>query len=139
MEPGGLEALGGGPNDSQSPEGADRACKSVHLAQVESAVYANNGPDVQMSLRQSESSNEARHDTPLGDPEEDQQVARTVGCATAPTQTAEGQEAASTQAVKRGHSIEIEEVPDDEDNTSFDIVKRLNRNLPQSLRWPSRR
>ncbi len=31
----------------------------------------------------------------------------------------EQEKAASAQAVKRGHSVQIEEVPDDEDDTSF--------------------
>ncbi len=34
-------------------------------------------------------------------------------------QKAEGQEAASAQAVKRGHQVTMIEVPDDEDDTSF--------------------
>ncbi len=33
--------------------------------------------------------------------------------------TATGQEAASAQAVKRGHQVTMIEVPDDEDDTSF--------------------
>lgn len=44
---------------------------------------------------------------------------RTIGCTMAPTKTAAGQEAASAQAVKRGPQVQIEEVPDDEDDTSF--------------------
>ncbi len=37
----------------------------------------------------------------------------------APTKTAEGQEAASMQVVKRGHQVQVEEIPDDEDDMSF--------------------
>ncbi len=44
---------------------------------------------------------------------------RTVGCAMAPTKTATGQEAAGAQAVKRGHSVTMIEVPDEEDDTAY--------------------
>ncbi len=46
-------------------------------------------------------------------------MTRTVGCATAPMKTAEWEEAASAQAVKRGHQVTMIKVPDDEDDTSF--------------------
>ncbi len=35
------------------------------------------------------------------------------------TKTAAGQEAASAQAVKRGHSVTMIEVSDEEDNTTY--------------------
>ncbi|SJL16075.1 uncharacterized protein ARMOST_19591 [Armillaria ostoyae] len=41
--------------------------------------------------------------------------------ATAMKKTATGQEAASVQAVKRGHSVTIVEVPDEDDDTAFQI------------------
>ncbi len=37
----------------------------------------------------------------------------------APTKIAAGQEATSAQVVKRGHQVTMIEVPDDEDDTSF--------------------
>ncbi len=46
-------------------------------------------------------------------------VTRTVGCATAPTKTAEWKEATSAQAVKRGHYITMIEVPDEDNDISF--------------------
>ncbi len=44
---------------------------------------------------------------------------RTVGCTTALTKTAERMEAASTQVVKRGHQVTMIEVPDKDNNVSF--------------------
>ncbi len=61
---------------------------------------------------------------------------RTVGCATAPNaaevpnkmenrpprlggRTAAGQEAASAQVVERGHQVAMIEVPDEEDDTTY--------------------
>ncbi len=91
------------PNDLLSPEGASWTGKTVHSAQVEPAVVCDS-PKVQLNLQQSYSSNEVRHALPPGSPGEDQRVARTVGCAMALTKTAEREEAASAQAVNRGHT-----------------------------------
>ncbi len=61
--------------------------------------------------------------TPLGNPDEGAHgVARTVGCPMAPTdqpQLKNREAAASTQAVKRGPQVQLEEIPNDEDDTSF--------------------
>ncbi len=47
-------------------------------------------------------------------------VPPTSSCDPAGYRTAdEKEEAASAQAVKRGHQVEVEEIPDDEDDTSF--------------------
>ncbi len=72
-----------------------------------------------MSLLQSNSFNEGRRDTPLGNPDEDQQVARTVACAMALTKIAEQMEAASAQAVNRGHQVTMIEVSDEDEDVSF--------------------
>ncbi len=45
-------------------------------------------------------------------------------------QKAAGQEAASTQAVERGHQVNIVEVPDNEDITSFMMNKKANLTPP---------
>ncbi len=45
-------------------------------------------------------------------------------------QKAEGQEAASAQAVERGHQVTLTEVPDDEDTTSFMMNKKANLTTP---------
>ncbi len=111
-------------NDSWHME-KDWAGKTVHSAQVESVAPTTCSGGTSdsyvkgLSLLQSNSSNLVRRDTPLGDLDEDQRVARTVGCATAPTKAAERKEAASAQAVKRGHQVTMIEVPDNEDDTSF--------------------
>ncbi len=77
--------------------------------------------------------NGQRTRTPLGDPDEGvPDVARPVGCAAAPTKAAEGLEAASAQAVKRGQ-VTVEEVPDDEDETSFRMNQKTNRKPPVAL------
>ncbi len=75
------------------------------------AFTMGDSPGVQTNLLQ--------NTTPLGEPNKDQQVARTIGCTMALTKTSAGPEAASTQAVNRGHSVELVEVPDEEDNTAF--------------------
>ncbi len=67
--------------------------------------------------------------TPLDHHDEDQRVARTVGCATAPTKAATGQEAAGAQAVKRGCPVRLEEVLD-KDDMSFKIWQKANLNPP---------
>ncbi len=45
-------------------------------------------------------------------------------------QKAAGQEAASAQAVERGHQVTLVEVPDDEDVTSFMMNKKANLTPP---------
>ncbi len=122
-------------NDSLSPKGADRADKTVNSAQVESAVVLDNGPKVQTNLLQSDSSGGNRVDDPRGNPDETRET-RTVGCAAAPTQDARysvstcarqatkeriaaGQEATSTQVVKRGHQVTMIKVPDEDNDVSF--------------------
>ncbi len=72
------------PNDLLSPEGASRAGKSIHSAQVEPTVM-HDGPEVQSNLRKSYSSNEVRHALPSGGLNETH-ATRTVGCAMALTQ-----------------------------------------------------
>ncbi len=110
---------GWGQNDSQDL-GAGRAGKTVHSAQVEPAVSLGNGPNLKgLNLLQSGFSNENWCDTPPGDPNEDAHVAITIGCAMALTKTTNRKEAASAQAVKRGPQVRVEEIPDDEDDTSF--------------------
>ncbi len=52
-------------------------------------------------------------------PDEDQRVAKTIGCAMALTKAAERMEATSAQAVKRGHQVTMIEVPDEDDDISF--------------------
>ncbi len=42
----------------------------------------------------------------------------------------EKKEAASAQAVKRGHQVKVEEVPDDEDDTSFQLSQKTNKKSP---------
>ncbi len=71
----------------------------------------------------------SRPTTPLDHHDEDQRVARTVGCATAPTKAATRQEAAGAQAVKRGCPVRLEEVLDRND-MSFKIWQKANLNPP---------
>ncbi len=134
-----LSTIGRGPqqeqNDSLSPKGADQAGKTISPAQVQSAVTSGNGPEVQMNLLHSDSSSGTRIDDPQGDPNKTC-VTRTIGCAMASTQDtqysistcapqvmkeriATGQEAASAQAVNRGHTVTMIEVPNEEDNTAY--------------------
>ncbi len=93
------------------------AGNSIHLVQVEPIVSRDDSL-VQMNL--------LRPKAPSGDPDEDAHVARTIGCTTALTKTAEGGEAATTQGVKRGHQVQMEEIPDDEDDTSFRQSQKTN-------------
>ncbi len=143
-------------NNSRHME-KDRAGKTIHLAQVESVAPATCSGGMSdsyvkgLSLPQSDSRNLVRHDTPPGDLDEDQRVARTVGCATAPTKAAERKEAASAQAVKRGHTVTMIEVPDEEDNTAYQQwlakgspltsptqCKAVLLTLPESLMIPTK-
>ncbi len=112
-------------NDPLSTEGDGWAGKTIHLAQVEPTAVTS-GPEVLPGLLQSDSSNEVRWDIPLGNVDKDQQVAKTVGCAMASTKAAERLEAASTQAVNRGHKVHMYEVPDLEDDASFMMNMKAN-------------
>ncbi len=110
-------------NDSLSPEEKGWVGKTIHSAQVKPAASDRScdipsGSEVQMNLL-------LQPTTPPGDPDETHKT-RTVGCATALTAD-EQEEAASTQAVKRWHQVEIEEILDDEDNTSFRRSQQANK------------
>ncbi len=111
------------------------AGKTVRSAQARSAAASSSSPDALQNLLQSIVQPGNRIDDPRGDPDETH-VTRTVGCATAPTQDAQysistcaqqetkeriavGKEAASAQAVKRGHMVTMIEVPDEEDDTAY--------------------
>ncbi len=87
---------------------ADRAGKTIHSAQVKSTA-------------QQSSTHKSHISRPTNSPGHHSKACatRTVGCATAPTKIAAGQEATSAQVVKRGHQVTMIEVPDDEDDTSF--------------------
>ncbi len=63
-------------NDPLSTEGDGRAGKTVHSAQFKPTAVTS-GPEVLTGLLQSDSSNEVRHDIPLGDINEGQRVAKT--------------------------------------------------------------
>ncbi len=117
----------GTPNETQDPmevqasyEGrgvGDRAGKSVHSAQVESSVSARiSGQD------QDDAPRERTAGSPPMTGKDDKKACYSAGtCARQATEerTATGKEAASAQAVKRGHQVTMIEVPDDEDDTSF--------------------
>ncbi len=117
----------GTPNKMQDPMGVqasyegrgvgDRAGKSVHSAQVESSVSAHiSGQD------QDDAPRERTAGSLPATGKDDKKTRYSVGtCAQQTTEerTAAGQEAASAQAVKRGHQVTMIEVPDDEDDTSF--------------------
>ncbi len=106
-------------NNLQSPkEKGLLAGTSIHLVQVKPIVPRGDSL-VQTNLLQPRSF--------PGDPDEDTLVARTVGCATAPTKTADRGQAASAQAVKRGPQVQMEEVPDHEDDMSFRLSHKTNR------------
>ncbi len=104
------------PAFSQGLEGTDRAGNSVHSVQVESAVL--DGPS---GIRTSRLAGEPYPDmvppTSSRDP---------AGYHTAD----EKEEAASAQAVKRGPQVQVEEIPDDEDDTSFRLSQRTNKTPP---------
>ncbi len=54
-------------------------------------------------------------------------VPHTSSCNPAGYHVADKQEeAASVQVVKRGHQVQIEEIPDDEDDTSFQLSQKPN-------------
>ncbi len=85
--------------DPMGPEGEGRAGKTVHSVQVEPA--ARGGPSGIRTSHLTTEQQESRHD-PSGYRAADEQ-----------------EEAASAQAVKRGHQVQLEEIPDDKDDTSF--------------------
>ncbi len=115
---GGLEV--GMRNDSLSPEEKGLMTGNHdHSVQVKPIVPQGDSL-VQTNLLQPES--------PLGDPDKGVHVARTVGCTIAPTKIADEGEAASAQVVKRGPQVRMEEVPDHEDDTSFQLSQKANRN-----------
>ncbi len=113
----------GGRTTSHSPKETGQAGKTVHLAQVKPAVPAcscniRDGSKVRRSLLQSDSSNEVWRDTPSGEPDETC-VTRTVGCTMALTKAAKRKEAASAQALNRGYLVTMVEVPDEDNDISF--------------------
>ncbi len=102
--------------DPVGPEGTDRAGNSIHSVQVESA--ARGGPS---GICTSRLAMEPYPDT----------VPHTSSCDPAGYRAAdEKKEAASAQAVKRGHQVQVEEIPDDEDDTSFQLSQRTNQKPP---------
>ncbi len=111
-------------NDSLSPWGKGEAVSPSATIQVQPTVpkqlfaMGDGAPCVQSNLPQTNS--------PPGNTNEGAHVARTVGCAMAPTKVADKGEAASAQAVKKGPSVTMTEIPNDEDNTSFQQSQQAN-------------
>ncbi len=118
----------GTPNETQDPMEAQasnegrgvgdlHAGKSVLTAQAESSVSARiSGQD------QDDAPRERTAGSPLVTGKDDKNARYSTGtCArqTAEERTAAGQEAASAQAVKRGHSVTMIEVPDPDNNTAY--------------------
>ncbi len=102
--------------DPVGPEGEDQAGNSIHSVQVESAALG--GPS---GIRTS------RLDLgpyPVTVPPTSSRDSAEYRAAD------EKEEAASTQAVKRGHQVQIEEIPDDEDDTSFQLSRKADQNSP---------
>ncbi len=97
--------------DPVGPEGTDRAGNSVHSVQVESAV--RDGPS---GIRTSRLAGEPYPDTVPPTSSRDPAGHRAAD---------EKEEAASAQAVKRGQ-VTVEEVPDDDDETSFCMSQKTN-------------
>ncbi len=99
--------------DPVGPEGKDQAGNSVHSVQVESAV--RDGPSGICTSRLAMG--------PYPDT-----VPLTSSRDPAGYRVADEQkEAASAQAVKRGHQVKVEEIPDDEDDTSFRLSQKTNQ------------
>ncbi len=100
--------------DPMGPEGEDRAGNSIHSVQVESA--ARGGPSgictshLTMGPYPETVPHESKRD-PAGYRAADEQ-----------------EEAASSQAVQRGHQVQIKEIPNDEDDTSFRLSQKTNQN-----------
>ncbi len=98
--------------DPVGSEGEDWAGNSVHSVQVESAV--RDGPSGICTSRLTSG--------PYPDT-----VPHTSSRDPAGYHAANEQEdAASAQVVKRGHQVKFEEVPDDEDDTSFQLSQKTN-------------
>ncbi len=112
-------------NDPLSTKGDGQAGKTIHSAQVEPTAVTS-GPEVPVGLATIWFLQWVWRDIPLGNVDEDQRVAKTIGCAMAPTNQAERMEAASTQAVNRGHKVHMYEVPDPEDDASFMMIMKAN-------------
>ncbi len=93
--------------DPIGPEGDDRAGKTIHSVQVESA--ARGGPSGIRTFHLTTEQQESRCD-PSGYRAANEQ-----------------EEAASAQAVKRGHQVQIKEIPDDKDDTSFRLNQKTNQ------------
>ncbi len=102
--------------DPVGPEGEDRAGNSVHSVQVESAALG--GPS---GIRTS-----CLAMGPYPDMVPPISSRDPAGYHTAN----EKEEAASAQAVKRGHQVQVEEIPNDEDDTSFQVSRKANQNSP---------
>ncbi len=117
----------GTPNATQDPMGArapyegwgvgDETGKSVHSAQVESSVSARTcGQD------QDDAPRECTAGSPPATGKDDKKARYSDGtCARQVTEerTAAGKEAASAQAVNRGHTVTMIEVPDHDDDTAY--------------------
>ncbi len=102
--------------DPVGPEGEDRACNSVHSVQVKSAALG--GPSgIRTSCLDLGPYPMTVPSTSSRDP---------AGYHAADEKEA----AASAQAVKRGHQVQVEEIPDDEDDTSFQLSQKANQNSP---------
>ncbi len=98
-------------------EVGDETGKSVHSAQVKSSVSACiSGQD------QDNASRERTAGSPPTTGEDDKKARYSAGTCTRQAteeRTAAGKEAASTQAVNRGHTVTMIEVPDEEDDTAY--------------------
>ncbi len=102
--------------DPMGPEGEDRAGNSIHSVQVESTAWGGHS-GIRTSCLATEPypetvPHESRRD-PAGYHMADEQ-----------------EEAASAQVVKRGHQVQIEEIPDDEDDMSFLLSRKTNQKPP---------
>ncbi len=106
--------------DKLQPEGQGETVLHSATTQVQPAV-----PDCSCDIADgpSDKSDLPRSNSPTSDIGEDACVARTIGCAMALTvqpQLKNRMEAASAQAVNRGHKVvTMIEVPDEEDDTTF--------------------
>ncbi len=102
--------------DPVGPEGTDRAGNSVHSVQVKST--ARGGP--------SRICTSCLASGPFPD-----MVSLTSSRDPAGYHAADEQkEAASAQVVKRGHQVQVEEIPDDEDDMSFQLSQKANQKSP---------
>ncbi len=102
---------------TRAREVGDATGKSVHSAQVKSSVSARiSGQD------QDDTSRERTAGSPPATGKDDKKARYSAGtCARQATEerTAAGKEAASAQAVNRGHTVTMIEVPDEEDDASY--------------------